>query len=351
MKIRKLVLMVALGFIFMLPPCVFGQGTMSKNLPNLSGSMTTSYSVVCDSGATSGLCTIVSLLGFVTPTSLGLVIGTNVQAPETSAASYGIANGSVIDSWGGKAVPGGTPVGTTDIQTMTNKSLTSPIITGGSATLAQIDAHTVVSSGSVAMINTTPTSGGTGYAANDTGTITTGLGDATYKVLTVGGSGGTVVQTVGLVFSGSSGYSVATGQATTKGGSQPGSGSGLTINVTAIGLAQTQVSNTQVNQYNQGAGAVTNYLPSAQAGEAFITTCGTVQSSQAWSLAGNSGIQNGSSGDILYLNGVAGTAGSSHGIQIVSPTVGAEIVCKTAQTGATTWSWFCVSSVGAWIAF
>ncbi len=229
--------------------------------------------------------------------------------------------------------------------------ISSPVINGGSQTLAQVDAHAAVTTGSIATINATPTNGGTGYAANDTGTITTGNGDATYKVLTVGGTGGSVVQTVALVYSGTGGYTVATGQATTKGGSQAGSGTGLTINVTAVGLSTANVSNTQVNQYGQAASPVTNYLPSAIAGLSFITTIGTAQTSQAWSLAGNSGIQNGASGDVIYLTGVAGIAGSSHGVQIVSPAVGAEIVCKTAQTGATSFAWFCVPTVGAWAAY
>ncbi len=50
--------------------------------------------------------------------NLGLVIGTNVQAWDTD-----------LDTWATKTAPSGTVVGTSDSQTLTNKTLTSPIIT------------------------------------------------------------------------------------------------------------------------------------------------------------------------------------------------------------------------------
>lgn len=52
-------------------------------------------------------------------TALGLAIGTNVQAYDAD-----------LDSWATKTAPSGTVIGTTDTQTMSAKTLTSPKITG-----------------------------------------------------------------------------------------------------------------------------------------------------------------------------------------------------------------------------
>ncbi len=54
----------------------------------------------------------------------------NETGTPTSAAGYGITNGATIDLWGAKAIPAGTVVGTSDSQTLTNKSISASQITG-----------------------------------------------------------------------------------------------------------------------------------------------------------------------------------------------------------------------------
>jgi hypothetical protein len=80
------------------------------------------------------------------------------------------------------------------------------------------------------IVNTVNATGnGTDYAANDTGTITTGDGNATYIINTVGGSG----QVTGMhITSPGTNYLTANNVATATGGAQPGVGTGLTLDIT-----------------------------------------------------------------------------------------------------------------------
>jgi hypothetical protein len=64
-------------------------------------------------------------------TNLGVAIGTNVQAWDAD-----------LDTWATKTAPSGTVVGTSDSQTLTNKTLTSPVVTGGSINNTPIGATT-----------------------------------------------------------------------------------------------------------------------------------------------------------------------------------------------------------------
>jgi len=80
-------------------------------------------------------------------TNLGLAIGTNVQAWDAD-----------LDTWATKTAPSGTVVGTSDTQTLTNKTLTAPTIASANLTTALTVTGAAGTSGQVL------TSGGSGAA-------------------------------------------------------------------------------------------------------------------------------------------------------------------------------------------
>jgi hypothetical protein len=88
---------------------------------------------------------------------------------------------------------------------------------------------TAYSSGPI--VTTTLNAGGSGYVANDTGTIDGGVVAATYKVLTVGAGGSVLTY---QVTSPGTAYPVINNEATATGGAQPGVGVGFTVNITAV---------------------------------------------------------------------------------------------------------------------
>lgn len=129
-------------------------------------------------------------------TQLPALSGTNplqwrvINATNTAQSALYFCNGVTVCSWDGTTGPvGGTAI-----------------------TLATLD------------------SGGTGYAVNDTGTLTAGSSDATYTVLTVDGSG--TVLTFSLTSGGTS-YNVGISP-TAVGGGQPGIGTGFTIIISSV---------------------------------------------------------------------------------------------------------------------
>lgn len=68
---------------------------------------------------------------------------TEVPSQDGNSGKYLTTNGSIL-SWGSlPTFPNGTIVGTTDTQTLTNKTLTTPLITGGKETKVAMAANDV----------------------------------------------------------------------------------------------------------------------------------------------------------------------------------------------------------------
>jgi hypothetical protein len=120
-------------------------------------------------------------------TNLGLVIGTNVQAWDAD-----------LDTWATKTAPSGTVVGTSDSQTLTNKTLTAPVISSisntGTLTLPTSTDTLVGRATTDTLTNKTLTNPTvtnyveTPFSANSSTAITIALTNGTVQIITLTGN-------------------------------------------------------------------------------------------------------------------------------------------------------------------
>jgi len=159
-------------------------------------------------------------IGTTSPTNI-LSLGGN------SARTFWMERNTLADTAGNSLTlqSGGATSGATD------KNAGALILKSGTSTGAgtgQIQFWTSPATGGILTISATPTTGGTGYTASDTLTVTTGGTSGTVTVATVDGSGVVLTMNTSPVTAGS-GYSTGIGMSTTG-----GTGSGCTVNITAI---------------------------------------------------------------------------------------------------------------------
>lgn len=137
-------------------------------------------------------------------------------------------------------VAGGSSLAQYIVTAVTGGAVTDFLITDPGAGYAIAASAATAAAGSQPGVGTgltldiTSTSGGSGYAVGDTGTIAGGKAQAFYTVATVDGNGSVLTYTVGPV---GAGYSTGTTIATSLYGTQPGNGLGLSVDITAIGTA------------------------------------------------------------------------------------------------------------------
>jgi hypothetical protein len=117
------------------------------------------------------------------------------------------------------------------------------------------------------------------------------------------------------------------------------------INIALGGaITSAQCTKTILTNYGQAASDITVELPACADNLFFMILIETTQAAKYLKF------QNGVAGDLMYLNGVAGTAGTTHGIQIY-PTFGDEIVFTAIRTGASTYAWNVITGDYVWTAY
>ena len=222
--------------------------------------------------------------------NLGLAIGTNVQAWDAD-----------LDTWAGKTAPSGTVVGTSDTQTLTGKTLTSPVINVTSDATGDIyyrsagGAFTRLSVGSAGQVLTVAAglpswAAAAGGLTNFTEAVNTATPNATIPVVTLTATNAATNVDLALIPKGTSGALLADiPDNLTAGGNKRGA--------QAVDLQMSRGANTQV----------------ASGANSVIAGGGTNTSSSIYTTVGGGSNNNCSGSYATIAGGRDGIASSTYG--------------------------------------
>ncbi|HOR98921.1 MAG TPA: hypothetical protein PLZ74_11175 [Kiritimatiellia bacterium] len=230
-----------------------------------------------------------------------------------------------VPVWAGPHIEYVTPAASETVAGTTERCTDAEMVAGTSTACAGTPANVKAKLGP-------QTDGGILIGAGQAAAIEATAAGATTEILVGGGAGAPPVWTTAT----GSGAPV---RATSPSLTTPNMTVSEYVEAASDTLSALQVSGGQINNYGQ-ADDTTIILPACAAGYNFDVILGTTVA-KYYRL-------DPAAGDLIILDGVAGTDGKYIGI--ASAVAGAAVTCRAIQTGASAYDWACYTVSGAWVA-